>query len=128
MPKSALLFVVSLVGILSAGAVGVKTLVTAGKFIKIYDPTIGETEPWYLNDHCFIQDDKGTWHLFGITHAEPAAPLNEISFAHATSPRLVGGPWIKQEPALTVETGPPWNEAHLWAPYVIEHGGLYYMF
>lgn len=128
MPKSALLFAVSLLGVLSASAVHGERLVTAGEFTKIYDPSVGEKEPWYLNDHCFIQNDQGTWHLFGITHAEPADPLDEDSFAHATSPRLLSQTWTKQKPALTVEAGSPWNEAHLWAPHVVQHDGLYYMF
>jgi beta-fructofuranosidase len=128
MLKYAMLLAVSLVGLLSASAEETKPLVTHGDFAKIYDPSIGETGPWYINDHCFIQDGEGGWHLFGITHAEPADPLDEDSLAHATSDRLVGVAWTKQKPALTVETGEPWNETHLWAPHVIQHDGLYYMF
>jgi arabinan endo-1,5-alpha-L-arabinosidase len=36
-----------------------QSLVTAGTFDKIYDPSIGEQEPWYINDHCFIRGDDG---------------------------------------------------------------------
>ena len=71
--------------------------VTVGAFIYIYDPSVGEleTNKWYINDHTFIKDQNGTWHLFGITHKEPADPDHEIVFAHATAKHLLG-PWIKQ--------------------------------
>lgn len=45
-----------------------RTLVECGAFVKIYDPSVGENEHWYINDHCFIQDTNGLWHMFGITH------------------------------------------------------------
>jgi arabinan endo-1,5-alpha-L-arabinosidase len=64
-------------------------LLSAGAFQRIYDPSIGESGPWYINDHCFIQDADGLWHMFGITHAEPADPLDERFFAHATSRELL---------------------------------------
>src|SRR4051812_8092474 len=61
---------------------------TAGAFERIYDPSVGEDERWYINDHTFVRDDGGTWHLIGITHAEPAAPRDELHLAHATAPSL----------------------------------------
>lgn len=100
--------------------------VGAGDFVRIYDPSVGESKPWYINDHTFVRDSAtGTWHLFGITHAEPADPENEIQFAHATAP-TIRGPWTKQPPALTVDRG--YGETHLWAPHVIQVGDTYYMF
>jgi beta-fructofuranosidase len=105
-----------------------KTLVESGMFKKIYDPSIGESAPWYINDHCFIQDTNGTWHMFGITHPEPADPLNEIHFAQATAKTLLQPPWEKQPFALTAAPEAPWHEVHLWAPCVIFHPDLYYMF
>ena len=66
---------------------------SAGEFVPIYDPSVGEDEPWYINDHTFVRGPDGTWHMFGITHAEPADPLDERHFAHATAPALrVRGP------------------------------------
>ena len=103
-------------------------LVEAGEFVKIYDPSVGEKEKWYINDHCFIRGADGTWHLFGITHAEPSDALDEDEFAHATSPALLERPWKKQPFALTVAPEAPWKEEHLWAPHVVAHGGTYYMF
>ncbi len=98
---------------------------TAGTFTKIYDPSIGETSPWYINDHTFIRGHDGTWHMFGITHAEPANAGDERNFAHATAPSL-NGPWTKQPFALSY--APELGEYVLWAPHVIEANGMYYMF
>jgi beta-fructofuranosidase len=78
-----------------------------------------------VNDHTFIRDRAGTWHLIGITHAEPAAPHQEIHLAHAAAPAL-HGPWTKQPFALTADAG--CGETVLWAPHVIDHDGRYWMF
>lgn len=100
--------------------------VSAGEFRRIYDPGVGEDEPWYYNDHTIVRDrDTGRWHVYAITHAEPADPLDERSFGHATAPDLQG-PWTKRPPAL--EADPAAGEHHIWAPHVIFHGGRYYMF
>lgn len=102
------------------------TVVAAGKFMKVYDPSVGESSPWYYNDHTLIQDRKtGTWHVYAITHAEPANPLDEKSFGHATAPSPTG-PWTKQPPALVAD--PAAGESHIWAPHVIYDQGVYYMF
>lgn len=99
---------------------------SVGNFTNIYDPSVGESTKWYINDHTLIRDDAtNTWHLFGITHQEPADPEHEHVFAHATAPQLYG-PWTKMPNALTIDTG--YGETHLWAPYVLRHDGTYYMF
>ena len=105
-----------------------QTLVECGVFVKIYDPGVGEKESWYINDHCFVHDKSGMWHMFGITRQEPAKPGEEINFAHATAKTLLQQPWDKQPFALTVAREAPWNETHLWAPHVVFHDNLYYMF
>ncbi|MFC9897014.1 family 43 glycosylhydrolase [Nocardia sp. NPDC127579] len=102
-----------------------RAVVRAGTFTKIYDPTVGEQRPWYINDHTIVRADDGRWHLFGITHAEPADPFHEIEFAHAVAPDL-HGPWTKRAPALRADPGA--GETHLWAPHVIRHDGRYFMF
>lgn len=99
--------------------------VTAGRFELIYDPSVGEDESWYINDHTFVQDGSGDWHLIGITHAEPAAPHDEIHLAHATAPTL-RGPWTKQPFALTADA--THGETVLWAPHVVKVDGVYWMF
>ena len=98
--------------------------VWAGEFERIYDPSVGEAERWYVNDHTFVRDATGTWHLIGITHAEPFAPHDEKHLAHATAPAL-HGPWTKQPFALSAE--PDAGETHLWAPHVVAHDGRHWM-
>jgi arabinan endo-1,5-alpha-L-arabinosidase len=100
--------------------------VKSGEFAKIYDPSVGENAAWYINDHCFIRGRDGTWHMYGITHAEPLGPLDEHNFSHAVADSLTQRPWRKLPFALSVD--PTWNEIHLWAPHVIEHEDLYYMY
>lgn len=102
--------------------------VTNGPFVKIYDPSVGEKQSWYINDHCFIQGKDGTWHLFGITQTDPAKPMSETNFAHATARSLLQQPWKKQPFALTVARQAPWHEVILWAPCVVSNDDLYYMF
>ncbi len=97
----------------------------AGEFEKIYDPSVGENERWYINDHTFVRDDTGMWHLIGITDTEPATPFSEFHLAHATAPSLLG-PWTKQPYALSVDDSA--GETVLWAPHVIRHDGVYWMF
>ena len=101
--------------------------ITAGEYRKFYDPSVGESEPWYINDHCLIRGDDG-WHLFGITHAEPAAPLDELCCAHAVGESLADYAWKKQP--FPIVTDRQRGEAHFWAPHVIRHPhtGRYHMF
>ena len=103
------------------------TLIEVGPFQRIYDPSVGEAEPWYINDHCFIQGEDGLWHMFGITRQEPAQPKEEIHLAHATSPTLLASQWEKQPFALTADFEGH-GEVHLWAPHVVRHDGRYWMF
>lgn len=98
---------------------------TVGSFERVYDPSVADDERWYINDHTFVREASGTWHLVGITHAEPAAPFDELHFAHATAPDL-HGPWKREPYALS--TDPLHGEHHLWAPHIVEHDDLYWMF
>ncbi|WP_280368194.1 glycosyl hydrolase family 32 [Nocardia wallacei] len=98
--------------------------VSAGRFRRVYDPSVGETRPWYINDHTVVRGPDG-WHLFGITGTEPADPWREVAFAHATADRLAG-PWTKRPPVLTAD--PDYGETHLWAPYVIRADDRYFMY
>jgi Glycosyl hydrolases family 43 len=104
-----------------------ETVVAAGAFKRIYDPSAGEDRPWYVNDHAFIRDARsGRWHLYGITHAEPGDPLHETLFAHATADSLTQSQWVKQPPALQADGSD--LEHYIWAPYVLHHDGRYWMF
>ncbi|OZM70413.1 glycosyl hydrolase family 32 [Amycolatopsis antarctica] len=113
-------------GTTAQGPAAVPQGVSAGEFVRVYDPSVGESEPWYYNDHTMIQDVvTGEWHVYAITHAEPANPLDEKNFGHATAPSPKG-PWTKQPFALTAD--PAAGESHIWAPHVIHSDGVYYMF
>lgn len=101
--------------------------VTTSEFRKIYDPSLAENAQWYINDHSFIRDAAGLWHMFGITHAEPAAPLEERFFAHAVFADLRAPQWEKRPSVMHVQKE-PWGETHVWAPHVIQANGLYHMF
>ncbi len=35
-------------------------MVKAGEFRRIYDLSVGESEEWYINDHCFARGSDGT--------------------------------------------------------------------
>lgn len=95
------------------------------EFTKIFDPSVGEAKPFYIDGHTFVRDDSGTWHLFGTTHEEPAYLSDEKTFAHATASSLQG-PWTKQANALTADG--TYGEAVLWSPHVVHEGSTYYMF
>ncbi|MBN2581108.1 MAG: hypothetical protein JXB10_19145 [Pirellulales bacterium] len=101
-------------------------MVKIGKYTKIFDQSVGEETDWAINDHCFVRDDAGTWHVFGITHPKPFVPEDADNFAHATAKKLLQTPWKKHPFALSVD--PSTGEYVLWAPHVIRHQGLYYMF
>lgn len=103
-----------------------KELVRAGEFQHIYDPGAGEPEAWYINDHCIIRGHDGLWHMFGITNTEPFSPMEERHLAHATSPELTAAPWRKEP--FPVSAREEHGEVHLWAPCVVHHEGLYYMY
>lgn len=75
----------------------------------------------YLNDHCLIRHD-GLWHLFAIIGL--VDDKREVSIAHATSPDLMR--WDVLPDAMHL-TG-TWPEiGSIFAPYVIEHDGRFFM-
>jgi len=74
-----------------------------------------------ISDHTWIRDDAGIYHLFfqnedhgGGTHIEhyTSADLQDLDYAGVALEPSVGG----------------WDSYSLWAPYVIEHDGTYFMF
>ena len=77
-----------------------------GDFQRTYDPSVGEAEPWYINDHTFVRGEDGLWRLFGITHPEPANPFDETFLAHVTAPDLAG-PWTKHAPVMHADRWSP---------------------
>ncbi|MDK2970640.1 MAG: hypothetical protein PWP23_395 [Candidatus Sumerlaeota bacterium] len=104
-----------------------RDLIEIGEYTRIYDQGVGEAESWYINDHCIVRSHTGQWHMFGITRQEPLSPMEEIVLAHATAAKLTQVPWDKQPFALRADPD-NWGEVHLWAPCVVHHDGLYYMY
>ncbi|WP_020497846.1 family 43 glycosylhydrolase [Sciscionella marina] len=99
---------------------------TASEFRHVFDPSEAAGVPSYLNDHTIIRAEDGSWHLFSITHPEPANPTEEKTFLHARAGD-VEGPWHTLDPALVVDPGYH-GERHLWAPHVIRADRKYWMF
>ena len=99
--------------------------VYADEFVKIYDPSIGESKQWYVNDHTILKSEDA-WHLFGITHEEPAKPLEETLCAHACTEDILNKRFQKMP--YSFQADPKAEEVHFWAPHIIRHNGLYYMF
>ncbi|MGN0543625.1 MAG: hypothetical protein ACI4JG_09270 [Acutalibacteraceae bacterium] len=71
----------------------------------------------YVNDHTLYYDGK--WHLIGIT-SKQGTPNCERYFVHAEGETLQKP---LKETCKVIDTG-----TLAWAPCVIEHNGLYYMF
>jgi beta-fructofuranosidase len=108
---------------------GENALVEAGNFTEIFDPKAGEKDSWCINDHTFVHAPDGTWHVFGITHILPVDFFRDPgkNLLHATAKALTQSSWHKEPFAVTAD----WDkhgEWFFWAPYVIRHDGLFYMF
>jgi len=95
-------------------------------FFKIYDPGTKRKVTRSVNDHCFMRDKNGKWHMFGILLTEPYKPISGRVFVHAVADSLTQVPWSNKPFALKVD--PKSNEVHLWAPHIIFYDGLYYMY
>lgn len=107
-----------------------RALVEAGKFIEIFDPSVGTKEHWAANDHTFIWGPDHQWHVFGITHPVPLEWNKDPGrhLFHATAAKLTQNPlWTKEEFAVTAGWD-KYGEYLLWAPHVIQNKGTYYMF
>ena len=77
--------------------------------------------PFWISDHCWIEDTTGVYHLFH--HA--SGPLPEI--LHSTTTDLKSLTSDFPEVALSPTAG-AWDSHSLWAPHVVEVNGTYYMF
>ncbi len=86
--------------------------VTTGEFVHIFKESS-------VNDHCYVPGHDGKWHFFGIGGAG--------GFAHGVSESLMAPGWTSAERPFPVQWN-TWKEMHLWAPHVVRHNGLYYMF
>lgn len=85
--------------------------------------------PHYINDHTLVQDPAdGSWHLFGIFHAEPADPEHEVQFVHAVAREPRPSSWDASSFVVPAPDDPlryalqaraDLNETHIWAPHVV---------
>jgi hypothetical protein len=76
-------------------------------------------------DFTMVKKD-GIYHLFFILHNNALSQdSTERSFGHAISNDLYH--WTQQPPVFFVNPD-GWDNAHIWAPSIIEYGGLYCMF
>jgi beta-fructofuranosidase len=102
---------------------------SVGDFKLIYDPEVGEKDPWCLNDHTFIKGPDKKWHMIGITHIKPFEMDKDPgrNLAHATADSLTQSPWRKEKFALTIDPQ-RYNEHLLWAPHITKIGSLYHMY
>jgi len=106
-----------------------QTPMQIGEFHPIYDPAVGEAEPWCINDHCFAKGPDGLWHLFAITHVKPFDFAKDPgrNLAHATARTLTQAGWTKQPFPLTID--PARYDEHLfWAPHIVKDGKTFHMF
>ena len=75
----------------------------------------------YVNDHCLIRDRWRHWHLFGITSLEEG-PDTERYFVHASNgDESLLTPMTELNKVID-------DDVRAWAPCVVEHEGLYYMY
>lgn len=82
---------------------------------------------FYLKDFCLHKVD-GVWHLYHIAGTPGVScclPGNEIFFGHATTRDFVN--WETHEPCFFIDVR-GWDHGHVFAPYVISHGGKHWMF
>ncbi|MCG8306240.1 MAG: hypothetical protein MI975_02535, partial [Cytophagales bacterium] len=69
----------------------------------------------YAYDHSIIHNPKQEkWHLYGIE-------AGNKTFIHLTADSLTQEGWEKHEPFS-------FKEEEIWAPHIIEHEGVYYMY
>jgi predicted GH43/DUF377 family glycosyl hydrolase len=59
-----------------------------GEFKQIYSPSDEDGQSWWINDHSFIRDKAGTWHLVGITQKQEKHELFRLAFDDAGIERL----------------------------------------
>ncbi len=66
-----------------ATAVAETPLFEVGEFTRIYSPVDDAGDPWWINDHAFIRDHSGTWHLIGITQKQEPHEFFQLAFDDA---------------------------------------------
>ncbi|MEP7257352.1 MAG: carbohydrate-binding protein [Flavitalea sp.] len=91
---------------------------------------------WIPNDHTFIKSHTdGAWHIFGITRPDIPGPIHNYEYQslHAKSSTnkfassFSNASW-SDLPKVLPPSSRPGETNYLWAPHVIFHDHLYYMF
>jgi len=92
-------------------------------------------DDWVPNDHCFVRDDSGRWHAFGITHplTDPSnVHAGEHVLFHAMAPpgalkeSLKEGTWKDLRKILPPAERPGEMPA-IHAPCILKRNGLFHM-
>lgn len=100
-----------------------KIQATADCFKKVF-----EVNDRYVNDHCFIthNDEIHLFYIDGETGKGCYDLENEIIIGHAVSKDL--SYWEEKKPALIYDKSLYFEERGIFAPYVYEKEGRFYMF
>ncbi|GAB6164664.1 hypothetical protein JCM19992_06640 [Thermostilla marina] len=121
----------------------------AGAYVNVYKPA-GDVFPgpdegeliagkfyreWVPNDHCFVRDENGVWHAFGITH--PRTDLDNVHLGenllfHAAAPPGTLREVLKPEkwrdrPKVLPPAERPDEIRAIHAPTIVRHDGCYVM-
>ncbi len=121
--------------------------ISQGSAHYLFDTRNLESEPYYMNDHAFYLEEKGSlqdslWHLIGIYHKEPIGSSEEREFVHATAPYKLPfenkGQFTLSKKPIAITADLKLGENHIWAPHIIKtkfqgkerfvmvyHGGFY---
>ena len=92
-------------------------------------------DKWVPNDHCFVRDEQGRWHIFGITHPESGLEnvhAGEYQSFHALAPKGMLGDVLhtaawKDEPKILLSSQRPGEMPENHAPCVVYVDGVYHM-
>ncbi len=101
------------------------------------DPFVCETPFKFVKDFSIVKGPDNRWHVFSITGDFASshdwyAPGQERTFSHSSSEDL--RTWTVHEPVLSIGDDKypdgigTYKDRNIWAPHVISHGNLYYMF
>ena len=90
--------------------------VITGEWSELFRPVSAGR---YVNDHSLVRDERGHWHLFGITSQTNGDPEAERRFVHASGPSL-RRPLV--ELGTVIDDG-----TRAWAPAVVRADGFYFM-
>jgi hypothetical protein len=109
-------------------------VVEQGAMVHLFDTSALAGGPYYVNDHTLVQGPDGTWHMFGIFHAEPIGPDTEVELIHAIAAEPNPAKWeagsfeAAPEPyRIALRANRAIGETHAWAPHVVPWDGRYMM-